>query len=800
MSKANLQPLSPQSRSLPPANSQPVSPQRPKPNGKHPPYLVAHRNTLIFRIRVPEDLRTCLDRTEYRRSLGRCYAAEAKLRALKLAAAAFEVFSFVRAVIEARGDSLYTPLTSPGRRCKKDKQFIAGSTTQPQNIEISLMDQENPDASSVSTPTQTPRPDETQQTIPDELQGRLLSSLTDDEIRSIADFWLLNALKANDLFILQAEHQQALSKAANLTLDDGAIIHSKHPTEATAEGLREQTRAKVAACQNIKEIYQRELRDQRVSQETAAMVDKQLAVHDITTDPETESRAAVAACPSRASTSYLKACRDFLQARVSFYNLMPQTAEGNYSAYNATIEKLEETQHKRRERRRIKVESSSNASAAIIPAAAQSASTSLNLPEALKLFFAENAREGKWSARTQVKCGHFFELFQAVIDPDGTLPVASISADHMRAYKEILFNMPPMRQAPYMTMPLPEVIARAKAGEIPEESKIAPKTIDNHFIQIKRFINWLAENEYHGNPKINGLLKAPPGKAPQDNRNPYTRNDLTKLFAPANFLTSGLTTRWALSGTPDSGGKASRFWIPLLGLFTGAREEELCQLHQTDIVAINREGETRALFTPGANQLANTETLLREMEDNQETLCISIRPGEEQSTKTDSSLRFVPLSSILVRDLGFLDYLASVHADYSADNPDSGRIFPELKKPNAVARYGNALSQWYNRYRRQLGVIGEENNKNKRKDFHSFRHTIGHWCDQIGEVNEKPAARYLGHSIGGITYGTYSKDTAPHILYEQITVPFTEYVRPLLDIEGLKQSKWARRAGDGGTK
>ena len=75
-----------------------TGPQR----AKHAPYLVSHRNALIFRIRIPQDVQACLGRTEYRRSLGRCYAAEAKIRALRLATAAFEVFSLTRAVIRAR--------------------------------------------------------------------------------------------------------------------------------------------------------------------------------------------------------------------------------------------------------------------------------------------------------------------------------------------------------------------------------------------------------------------------------------------------------------------------------------------------------------------------------------------------------------------------------------------------------------------------------------------------------------------------------------------------------------------------
>ena len=70
------------------------------------PYLVPHRDALFFRIRIPADLQACLGKTEYRRSLGRCYRLEIKVRALKLAAAAHEVFSFVRMVLQQREQSL----------------------------------------------------------------------------------------------------------------------------------------------------------------------------------------------------------------------------------------------------------------------------------------------------------------------------------------------------------------------------------------------------------------------------------------------------------------------------------------------------------------------------------------------------------------------------------------------------------------------------------------------------------------------------------------------------------------------
>ena len=64
-----------------------VSSVRTSPKGS--PYLFSHRNSLTFRIRIPADLQACLGKSEYRRSIGRCYAAEAKLRAFRLATASF---------------------------------------------------------------------------------------------------------------------------------------------------------------------------------------------------------------------------------------------------------------------------------------------------------------------------------------------------------------------------------------------------------------------------------------------------------------------------------------------------------------------------------------------------------------------------------------------------------------------------------------------------------------------------------------------------------------------------------------
>lgn len=150
---------------------------------KASPYITRHRGFPVFRIRIPADLQPCLGRAEYRRSLGRCYASEAKIGALRLAIAAFEVFAFVRQILQVRKNRALTLLTVQGKENNAN-----GYTSLTANSEKHLMNQ----ASSHDDDGYT-----------HELSGRTLGSLTDDEIRFIAVAWLLAALKGSNSFTLR---------------------------------------------------------------------------------------------------------------------------------------------------------------------------------------------------------------------------------------------------------------------------------------------------------------------------------------------------------------------------------------------------------------------------------------------------------------------------------------------------------------------------------------------------------------------------------------------------------------------
>src|SRR3546814_1039521 len=79
-------------------------------------------------------------------------------------------------------------------------------------------------------------------------------------------------------------------------------------------------------------------------------------------------------------------------------------------------------------------------------------------------------------------------------------------------------------------------------------------------------------------------------------------------------------------------------WLPVLGLFQGARLTELGQLHRTDV-----------RYELGIHYLAIT-TLSNE--DEAEVVNI----GGKKSLKTRNAVRMVPLHPVVL-ELGFLDYV-----------------------------------------------------------------------------------------------------------------------------------------------
>lgn len=96
----------------------------------------------------------------------------------------------------------------------------------------------------------------------------------------------------------------------------------------------------------------------------------------------------------------------------------------------------------------------------------------------------------------------------------------------------------------------------------------APNTINKSLTRISALFRWAVEYGYTTlNPAGGMTIKNP--KRANEERQAFTDDDLIKLFHREDY-------RRERAMLPH------RYWAPLIALFTGARQNEIAQLHLTD--------------------------------------------------------------------------------------------------------------------------------------------------------------------------------------------------------------------------
>ncbi|HEX7822742.1 MAG TPA: site-specific integrase [Sphingobium sp.] len=247
--------------------------------------------------------------------------------------------------------------------------------------------------------------------------------------------------------------------------------------------------------------------------------------------------------------------------------------------------------------------------------------------------------------------------------------------------------------------------------------------------RLRTLLQWAADNDLAPSNVGHGV-RIKGAAAGGSKRLPFALADLQAIFAGPVY-----------TGGPRSkqGAGEAAYWLPLLALFTGARMEELGQLRPSDILRQNY---------PDADGVGQSAWFIR--------ITTLAEDGDEANRlKNEASERLVPIHSE-IEGLGFIHY---VNAMRKAGHP---RIFP-LLTPGAYNRLTGKWGQWFSRYMRDVCKVTD-----RRKVFHSFRHTFKHFAGHVGMI-EGVQRGIMGHSPGDVA-DDYRGGYTPHQLVEGMKV------------------------------
>jgi integrase len=292
-----------------------------------------------------------------------------------------------------------------------------------------------------------------------------------------------------------------------------------------------------------------------------------------------------------------------------------------------------------------------------------------------------------------------------------------ITKAEVRDWK-VLLGLWPVKAAEVKTwkgLSAREIITDNARGAPPKPT-ISRATLRRYMGNLSGYCEWLTSNDYLPANPVSGLL---PGKAPPTNRRAtFTDAQLKTLFTSPLFTTC-LSAEWRdVVKVGNVAVRDHRYWIPLVMAYSGARPAEIAQLHVGDVR--RRHGVWVMHIT----------------EEN----------GENKRTKTESSMREVPIHSELIQ-LGFVR-----HCEASAARGE-GQVFPEVKIP----KEGQIAAQFSREFNRYLGKVGVKTGKNI--VTYSLRHTF---VDRARRtfMNEE-IATVVGHDKATQTgkYGTEKEGT-----------------------------------------
>lgn len=328
-----------------------------------------------------------------------------------------------------------------------------------------------------------------------------------------------------------------------------------------------------------------------------------------------------------------------------------------------------------------------------------SRSNEMRVSDVVNFYVKEKELLGDWTPKTAEENKSILNRFVEMIHD---CALASVDRKKMIEIVTVLSNLP----ANVRKYPRFERMTFEEIASLPDVVPMSAVSVNKNLNRIRGLFLWCKREGYVERDPSQGLsLKRT--KNPYEEREAYDQSDLQRMID-------------SLLSVPYT--NPERFWIPLIAMHSGLRQNEICQLYVEDIIE----------------------------EDG--VACFDINASHDKSIKTLSSKRLVPLHPKLI-SYGLLDYKSKMK---EAGEP---RMWPNLMADQDG--YIRNFVNWYYRHNRRHIT------KNPKRTFHSLRHTFADSLKQRG-IAEGIISELMGHSNKSITTGRYGKPFRPENLLKAV--------------------------------
>ena len=300
-----------------------------------------------------------------------------------------------------------------------------------------------------------------------------------------------------------------------------------------------------------------------------------------------------------------------------------------------------------------------------------------------------------------------FEYFMRYLEEEdgitaGKRLLKSVTARITRQYKEHLREAPSNINKKYKGMSLREAVAARGLDGSPALSPTTQKKFLQHLSSLYKFA--IEELEYTGiNPFLGRADSNLVGQKNQDEKEPFSETQLKEIFNSPLYTGCKSISSCSRPGklVPTN---SYKYWLPLIGLYSGMRLQEILQLRIEDIQ------QYKGIWVFDLNER-----------------------GEDQRLKSRQSARRIPIHEDLI-ELGFLKHVRGLK------DGNKERLFHDVKRAKD-GTYSSNASKWFSRYLEKIGI------KTEKTSFHSFRHNIKDNFRDAGEDGEL-SEHFCGRTTG----------------------------------------------------